>query len=912
MGGGGGGGRGGGGGAGGAGAPPPYARPGSLGGGPGKGPGAPAEGGVGAGTGAGGSVAFHRSCDVRAMVRVRVRGVRGDLMVGAGGAAAASLGSSGGGWAQELVRGASGGSPQAQVEVSLRGNEGRLGVPQRTRAFDFQSGTSSGSGQNAPSAVGDWVRTCVRVCDLSGDAALHFRVWVVGDGRGTRVAAEGELKLFSGRGRLQLGTHKVLLELTGLSEPMPSYEEATATMRKWDGLVKRYNRGDLQGAPWLDDLSLARLQGLQAAAESAAMEAGAVFLTVELPASANPVLFHERTGVTAADALSLSAARDPEVGKENPAERKAAKLSRAEDMAGRGSRAGGRGGGDFIKPNIEERKEISALLRQPPTRGLGQRDRRLLWRFRRALQDEPAALTKFLRSIHWEDVDEVREATSLIASWAPIGAGDALSLLSPDFPDSNVREFAVQVLGKAEDSEIMDYLLQLVQALRYETSDTSALSEFLIERACRNPVLANFFHWYLYVEWQDPNFGIRFANIHHRFVEKLLLLPIGYEVWDSISRQIELMAQLGAIKRELRAVKGNSVKQAKALRELLSETGVMGELSSLQLPLPLDPSICLTGILREECAVFKSALLPLKLTFKTSLRDLHGTDAEKNTPEMHNRRVSVAGAAPSHTYSVIFKKGDDLRQDQLILQMVRIMDRLLKRDGLDLRMTPYNALATSAGKDVSDASGLLECVPNCFPLSNIIEKFRDIRTFFAQYNPDPLSPMGFYPDVLESFVKSCAGYCVVTYILGVGDRHLDNLMLCRDGRLFHIDFGYILGKDPKPFPAPMRIVKEMIEAMGGVNGEPYRMFQRYCCEAYNILRKSVNLFLSLFNLMIGARIPDMMNDYEKCMLFLEERFRLDLSDELAVHHIQQVINDSASAVMPQVIEAAHRIAQAFR
>ena len=40
------------------------------------------------------------------------------------------------------------------------------------------------------------------------------------------------------------------------------------------------------------------------------MEAGAVFLTVELPASANPVLFHERTGIMAADASSLSAARD--------------------------------------------------------------------------------------------------------------------------------------------------------------------------------------------------------------------------------------------------------------------------------------------------------------------------------------------------------------------------------------------------------------------------------------------------------------------------------------------------------------------------------------------------------------------------------------------------------------------------
>ena len=39
--------------------------------------------------------------------------------------------------------------------------------------------------------------------------------------------------------------------------------------------------------------------------------------------------------------------------------------------------------------------------------------------------------------------------------------------------------------------------------------------------------------------------------------------------------------------------------------------------------------------------------------------------------------------------AVIYKKGDDLRQDQLVVQMIRLMDRLLKREALDLRLTPY-------------------------------------------------------------------------------------------------------------------------------------------------------------------------------------------------------------------------------
>jgi hypothetical protein len=45
------------------------------------------------------------------------------------------------------------------------------------------------------------------------------------------------------------------------------------------------------------------------------------------------------------------------------------------------------------------------------------------------------------------------------------------------------------------------------------------------------------------------------------------------------------------------------------------------------------------------------------------------------------------------------------------------------------------------------------------------------------------------------------------------------------------------GRDPKPWPPPFKLNREMVDAMGGADSEPYRRFRAYACEAYNILRK---------------------------------------------------------------------------
>ena len=63
--------------------------------------------------------------------------------------------------------------------------------------------------------------------------------------------------------------------------------------------------------------------------------------------------------------------------------------------------------------------------------------------------------------------------------------------------------------------------------------------------------------------------------------------------------------------------------------------------------------------------------------------------------------------------------------------------------------------------------------------------------------------------------------------MAIGDRHLENLMITKDGHFFHLDFGFILGKGPREFGTQplFRINEPMVKGLGGKGSEGYKIFK---------------------------------------------------------------------------------------
>jgi phosphatidylinositol-4,5-bisphosphate 3-kinase catalytic subunit alpha/beta/delta len=177
---------------------------------------------------------------------------------------------------------------------------------------------------------------------------------------------------------------------------------------------------------------------------------------------------------------------------------------------------------------------------------------------------------------------------------------------------------------------------------------------------------------------------------------------------------------------------------------------------------PLNPSFRCKAVKKDKCKVMDSKMRPIWTVYENV--DPHGEDI-----------------------NIIFKNGDDLRQDMLTLQMLRIMDRIWKTNGHDFRLNTYSCIS------MDRRLGMIEVVLDSETIANI-QKEKGMFSATAAFKKGSLfawlkdhnNTEDLLSKACNEFMLSCAGYCVATFVLGVADRHSDNIMVKKNGQLFHI------------------------------------------------------------------------------------------------------------------------------
>uniref|UniRef100_A0A8C6UQN4 phosphatidylinositol-4,5-bisphosphate 3-kinase n=1 Tax=Neogobius melanostomus TaxID=47308 RepID=A0A8C6UQN4_9GOBI len=515
--------------------------------------------------------------------------------------------------------------------------------------------------------------------------------------------------------------------------------------------------------------------------------------------------------------------------------------------------------------------ELKEIMERDPLSQLCENEKDLIWTLRYDCRENfPQSLPKLLLSVKWSKHEDMAQLQVLLQIWPKLSPRDALELLDFNYPDQYVREYAVGCLRDMSDEELSQYLLQLVQVLRYEPYYDCALTHFLLERAQRNRKIGHFLFWHLRSELHMPAVSVQFSLILEAYcrgsIPHIEVLKKQVEALSKLKSVNELI-KFGTMK-NARSKAKEAMLTKEAMMTCLRQSGYYETLSDIHSP--LNPNILLAEV---KCRYMDSKMKPLWIVYNNKLLD-------------------------GDTLGIIFKYGDDLRQDMLTLQILRLMDLLWKEANLDLRIVPYGCLATG------DRAGLIEVVSSADTIANIQLTSSNVAAA-AAFNKDALlnwlkerNSGDALDHAIEEFTLSCAGYCVATYVLGIGDRHSDNIMVRSTGQLFHIDFGHILGNFKSKFGikrerVPFILTHDFIHVIQqGKTGytEKFASFRQYCEEAYLILRRNGNLFITLFALMLTAGLPELTS--VKDIQYLKDSLALGKTDDEALKQFRQKFDEA--------------------
>lgn len=510
-----------------------------------------------------------------------------------------------------------------------------------------------------------------------------------------------------------------------------------------------------------------------------------------------------------------------------------------------------------------DRDSLTTMLEQ---------EKEMMWNLRYECRYHfPHSLPKLLRCVQWNKHTDVAQMQALLLFWPPLSPTEALELLDFRYDDGHVRTFAVKCIRKFSDTELCQYLLQLVQVIKYESYLDCDLVGFLLERALNSQRVGHYFFWLLRSEMYVPSVSVRFGLILEAYFHGT------EDHMKPLQKQIDALTKLKSINQimqgdDYKDLNKTKTKAVMTMKQLLQQNTYVDCFSSLQCS--LDPTIWLKELRIESCKFFDSKMRPLKLVWEN--KDSYGIDQ-----------------------FIMYKNGDDLRQDMLTIQILRIMDNIWQSEELDLRLNAYGCLSTGCKE------GLIEMVVPSNTIANIQKEYAALKVksafnrqclykWLEKKNPDANNLM----KAIEEFTLSAAGYCVATYVLGIADRHSDNIMLKENGQLFHIDFGHILGNFKYKFGlkrerVPFVLTSDMVYVIRrgpADDNAAFRRFRQLVDDAYLALRRKTNFLITLFLMMTNTGIPELCKP--EAIEYLKETLVPHLSEEEGRKHFQEKFHEA--------------------
>ncbi|KAL4158399.1 hypothetical protein PRNP1_004175 [Phytophthora ramorum] len=241
---------------------------------------------------------------------------------------------------------------------------------------------------------------------------------------------------------------------------------------------------------------------------------------------------------------------------------------------------------------------------------------------------------------------------------------------------------------------------------------------------------------------------------------------------------------------------------------------------------------------------------------------------------------------------VIVKSDDDLRQEQLALQLIHQFAKVFEEFKVPVFIRPYDVIAISA------TSGLVEAISDTISIDSLKRNDREFTTlldFFTRHFGDPSTPE--FRQARANFVSSMAGYAIVCYLLQIKDRHNGNLLLDAEGHIIHIDFGFILANNPGNMAfeqAPFKLTADFVELMGGPRSAHFRRFRSLCVRSFLVARKYRHRFVLLVEMMLhgNEHLPCFAGDPKGTVERLAARFQPDLDINSCEDFVHELIDAS--------------------